>query len=80
MAGSVAEDVEKVSWTHMGWAREEGSSGLLRKANGPERDIMTSVTCRPDVQSLWASNLSKEDTQGRVGGGRVEVLGASCPL
>ena len=32
MAGPVAEDVEKVSWTHMGWAREEGSSGLPKES------------------------------------------------
>ena len=53
----------------------------LRRANSPERDTVTLFTCRPDVQSLWASDLCKEDTQGRVGRGGVGgVQRASCPL
>lgn len=30
---------------------------------------------KPDVQGLWASNLSEEDIHSRAGGGRMGMLG-----
>lgn len=51
---AVAVGLERVNGPRMGWKGEKGNSTSLRRANSPERSIVTSVHVQTDGQTLWA--------------------------